>query len=202
MRSPFPEMDPYLEQFRGDVHHSMITRARDTSNSRSNCPGRWLRGSTCESSLSRLRAGREMKPPSSSDWAARWNTVNRATGFHKHHRPHGGPASRNGDRDSQTLEQSPGRRARPVPQETRRAAIGRRQSRSGKPGHTEYRRTADWPGHQAAIPAFLSLSPRARPRRSDRANIALILLTSEPVLRTSRTGHWLTRSPPGPPHRR
>ena len=29
MRSPFPGMDPYLEQFWGDVHHSMITYARD-----------------------------------------------------------------------------------------------------------------------------------------------------------------------------
>jgi hypothetical protein len=28
MRSPFPGMDPYLEQFWGDVHHTMITRAR------------------------------------------------------------------------------------------------------------------------------------------------------------------------------
>jgi hypothetical protein len=29
MQSPFPGMDPYLERFWGDVHHSMITRARD-----------------------------------------------------------------------------------------------------------------------------------------------------------------------------
>ncbi len=28
MRSPFPGMDPYLEQFWGDVHHSMINRSR------------------------------------------------------------------------------------------------------------------------------------------------------------------------------
>ena len=28
MRSPFPGMDPYLEQFWGDVHHTMINRAR------------------------------------------------------------------------------------------------------------------------------------------------------------------------------
>ncbi len=28
MRSPFPGMDPYLEQFWGDVHHTMITLAR------------------------------------------------------------------------------------------------------------------------------------------------------------------------------
>ncbi len=28
MRSPFPGMDPYLEQFWGDIHHTMITRAR------------------------------------------------------------------------------------------------------------------------------------------------------------------------------
>jgi hypothetical protein len=29
MQSPFPGMDPYLEPLWGDVHHSMITRARD-----------------------------------------------------------------------------------------------------------------------------------------------------------------------------
>jgi hypothetical protein len=29
MHSPFPGMDPYLEQFWGDVHHSIITRIRD-----------------------------------------------------------------------------------------------------------------------------------------------------------------------------
>ena len=28
MRSPFPGMDPYLEQFWGDVHHTMINRSR------------------------------------------------------------------------------------------------------------------------------------------------------------------------------
>jgi len=28
MRSPFPGMDPYMEQFWGDVHHTMINRAR------------------------------------------------------------------------------------------------------------------------------------------------------------------------------
>jgi hypothetical protein len=28
MRSPFPGMDPYLEQFWGDLHHTMINRAR------------------------------------------------------------------------------------------------------------------------------------------------------------------------------
>jgi Protein of unknown function (DUF4058) len=28
VRSPFPGMDPYLEQFWGDVHHTMINRAR------------------------------------------------------------------------------------------------------------------------------------------------------------------------------
>jgi hypothetical protein len=28
MRSPFPGMDPYLEQFWGDIHHTMITFAR------------------------------------------------------------------------------------------------------------------------------------------------------------------------------
>ena len=36
MRSPFPGMDPYLEQFWGDVHHTMIT-AR-VLRSRSSCP--------------------------------------------------------------------------------------------------------------------------------------------------------------------
>jgi hypothetical protein len=30
MHSPFPGMDPYLEQFWGDIHHTMITRARAT----------------------------------------------------------------------------------------------------------------------------------------------------------------------------
>jgi hypothetical protein len=29
MPSPFPGMDPYLEQFWGDVHQSLITYARD-----------------------------------------------------------------------------------------------------------------------------------------------------------------------------
>src|SRR5947208_12609947 len=29
MASPFPGMDPYLEQHWGDVHHSLITYARD-----------------------------------------------------------------------------------------------------------------------------------------------------------------------------
>ena len=29
MASPFPGMDPYLEQFWGDVHHALITYARD-----------------------------------------------------------------------------------------------------------------------------------------------------------------------------
>ncbi len=28
MRSPFPGMDPYLEQFWGDLHHTMINRVR------------------------------------------------------------------------------------------------------------------------------------------------------------------------------
>ena len=28
MRSPFPGMDPYLEQFWGDLHHTMINRLR------------------------------------------------------------------------------------------------------------------------------------------------------------------------------
>ena len=28
-KSPFPGMDPYLEQFWGDVHHGLITYARD-----------------------------------------------------------------------------------------------------------------------------------------------------------------------------
>jgi hypothetical protein len=30
MRSPFPGMDPYLEAFWGDVHHTLITYSRDT----------------------------------------------------------------------------------------------------------------------------------------------------------------------------
>src|SRR5438874_6255874 len=29
MPSPFPGMDPYLEQFWGDIHHALITYARD-----------------------------------------------------------------------------------------------------------------------------------------------------------------------------
>src|SRR5436305_4085646 len=29
MASPFPGMDPYLEQFWGDIHHTLITYARD-----------------------------------------------------------------------------------------------------------------------------------------------------------------------------
>ena len=29
MRSPFPGMDPYLEQFWGDVHHRLITYTCD-----------------------------------------------------------------------------------------------------------------------------------------------------------------------------
>lgn len=29
MKSPFPGMDPYLEQFWRDVHHGLITYARD-----------------------------------------------------------------------------------------------------------------------------------------------------------------------------
>jgi hypothetical protein len=29
MRSPFPGMDPYLEQFWGDVHHRLITYLSD-----------------------------------------------------------------------------------------------------------------------------------------------------------------------------
>ena len=31
MRSPFPGMDPYLEQFWGDVHHRLITYASETA---------------------------------------------------------------------------------------------------------------------------------------------------------------------------
>src|SRR5437867_8744257 len=30
MSSPFPGMDPYLERYWGDVHHSLIQYARDT----------------------------------------------------------------------------------------------------------------------------------------------------------------------------
>src|SRR5438105_4713913 len=30
MKSPFPGMDPFLEQYWGDVHHSLIQYARDT----------------------------------------------------------------------------------------------------------------------------------------------------------------------------
>ena len=29
MASPFPGMDPYLERYWGDIHHTLITYARD-----------------------------------------------------------------------------------------------------------------------------------------------------------------------------
>ena len=34
MKSPFPGMDPYLEQYWGDVHQSVITYVRDWLQSR------------------------------------------------------------------------------------------------------------------------------------------------------------------------
>ena len=54
MRSPFPGMDPYLEQFWGDVHHTVITYMH-AGRYRENCPVVWSLEWTSASSSSQPR---------------------------------------------------------------------------------------------------------------------------------------------------
>jgi hypothetical protein len=43
MKSPFPGMDPYLEQHWLDVHHRLATYARDQLQRKLAWAGEWLR---------------------------------------------------------------------------------------------------------------------------------------------------------------
>ena len=127
MRSPFPGMDPYLEQYWGDIHHSLITYLREAIQpglpggllarvdervfvESSGTSGAKHRPRMCGSSsavargsgppdVQRHRGGRALGRPLRAGRAG-------TAGLHRDHRHQVGQAGRLGDRDPQSFEQA------------------------------------------------------------------------------------------------